>query len=87
MCNETPEYEVRIKGHSLVKITHKGVRIDGKDFHSDLKNLSSLIEILNGVLETAQDVKKPRLVADGAKAIPPHTVDRGTPFPYEVITN
>ncbi len=83
MCNETPEFEVRIKGHSLVKITHKGVRIDGKDFHSDLKNLSSLIDILNGVVESAQEIKKPRLVSANVTAFTPRPAD----CEAQVVTN
>jgi len=63
MCYEAPEFEVIIKGHSIVKVAEGGVRIDGRDFHSDIKNLSALVDILNEVLETAQEVRKPRLVA------------------------
>ncbi len=63
MCYETPEFEVIIKGHSIVKVADGGVRIDGHDFHSDIKNITALVDILNEVLETAQEVRKPRLVA------------------------
>lgn len=83
MCNETPEFEVRIKGHCLVKVIHGGVRIDGHDFHSDLKNLSSLVNILNDVLETAQDVKKPRLVSDG---VMPISATERAPFLCTVVS-
>lgn len=83
MCNETPEFEVRIKGHSLVKVIHGGVRIDGHDFHSDLKNLSSLVNILNDVLETTQDIKKPRLVSN--ETMPSSAVGHA-PLPSTVIS-
>jgi hypothetical protein len=63
MCYEAPEFEVIIKGHSIVKVADGGVRIDGHDFHSDIKNITVLVDILNEVLETAQEVRKPRLVA------------------------
>lgn len=63
MCYEAPEFEVIIKGHSIVKVADGGVRIDGRDFHTDVKNISTLVDILNEVLETAQEVRKPRLVA------------------------
>ena len=63
MCYEAPEFEVIIQGHSLVKVADGGVRIDGQNFHTDLKNISALVDILNDVLDAAQEVKRPRLVA------------------------
>ncbi len=83
MCSVTPDYEIRIKGHALLKISNGAVKIDGKDFHSDLKNLSSLIEILSGVLDSAQEVKKPKIVASENAA----PVAQIVPFPYKVISS
>jgi hypothetical protein len=64
MCcyDETPEFEIRIKGHSLVQVSDGGVRVDGKNFHTDLKDLSSIVDVLNDILESANEAKKPKLV-------------------------
>ncbi len=62
------EYEVRIKGQTLVRVHEGKVKVEGKDFHGDVKNLAALIDILKYVLESAQEAKKPRLVcATGQK--------------------
>ena len=65
MCcyDETPEFEIRIKGHSLVKVSDGGVRVDGKNFHTDLKDLSSIIDVLNDILVSAHEAKKPKLAS------------------------
>ncbi len=64
MCcyDETPEFEIRINGHSLVKVSETGVRVDGKNFHTDLKDLSAVVDVLNDILESASEARKPRLV-------------------------
>lgn len=66
MCcyDETPEFEIRIKGHSLVTVNDGGVRVDGKNFHTDLKDLSSIINVLNDILESASEARKPKLVVN-----------------------
>jgi len=85
MCQD---FEIRVEGHTLVRVKEGGVRIDGKDFHSDLKNLSELIEILSSVVGSAQEAGKPRLIASSGEtiaALPHKTADGG--FPYKVISN
>lgn len=64
MCayDETPEFEIRIKGHSLVKVSDGGVRVNGKNFHADIKDLSSIVDVLNDILESASEARKPKLV-------------------------
>lgn len=64
MCcyDETPEFEIRVNGHSLVQYSDGGIRVDGKNFHTDLKDLSSIIDVLHDILDSAQEARKPRLV-------------------------
>jgi len=64
MCcyDEAPEFEIRVNGHSLVQYSDGGIRVDGKNFHTDLKDLSSIIDVLHDILDSAQEAKKPRLV-------------------------
>lgn len=65
MCcyDETPEFEIKVKGHSLVQFSDGGVRVDGKNFHTDLKDLSSILDVLHDILDTASEAKKPKLVS------------------------
>lgn len=79
MCcyDETPEFEIRVKGHSLVQVSDGGVRVDGKNFHTDLKDLSSIIDVLHEILDSANEAKKPKLVMQDAIVVknfevPPH---------------
>lgn len=79
MYHHTPDFEVRIKGQTFVSVSAGRVKVDGKDFHSDVKNLAALIDILSGVLETAENAKKPRLISgatqkNGPQSIPPQAV-------------
>lgn len=66
MCcyDETPDFEIRIKGHTLVKVNEMGVRVDGKDFHADLKDIASVVDVLHEILDSANEARKPRLVMD-----------------------
>lgn len=68
-----PDFEVRIKGQTLVSVSDGRVKVDGKDFHADVKNIETLIQILSGVIETADTVKKTRLVSEDAKKYGPRT--------------
>lgn len=87
MCQDKPDFEVRIKGQTLVSVSDGRVKVDGKDFHSDVKNLAALIDILSGVLETADSVKKPRLISEGGKKYGPQIVPpQAVPF-LKVIQN
>lgn len=65
MCcyDEAPEFEIRIKGHSLVTFNGAGVRVDGRDFHADIRDLSAVAEVIGDILESASEAKKPRLIA------------------------
>ena len=63
MCYEAPEFEVIIKGHSIVKVANGGVGKEGLDFNTDVKNTSTLGDIPKEVLKTAQEVRKPKRVA------------------------
>ena len=84
MSQNGPEFEIRVKGHTLVKVSDGGVRIDGKNFHSDLKDLTDLIDILSEVVGQAQQAGKPRLVSAVKEAVPEKPAE---PFPYKVISN
>lgn len=85
MCcyDETPEFEIRIKGHSLVKVSEGGVRVDGKNFHADLKDLSSIIDVLNDILGSANEARKPKLVMSEPIVVSPF---KG-PWPQKAANN
>ncbi len=83
MCQDTLEFEVRRKGHSLVKISNGDIRIDGRDFHSDIKDLSELVEMLSDVIASAQEMRKPRLVESSSIERMAHAAP--SPFPYKVV--
>lgn len=63
MLSQKPDFEVRIKGHPLVRIMGGEASVNGRDFHTDIKNLSSLVDMLQEILDTAQEAKKPKLVS------------------------
>lgn len=65
MLTNKPDFEIRIKGHPLIKIKDGEARVDGRDFHSDLKNISTLVDMLQEIMGTAKDAAKPRLIASG----------------------
>ncbi len=56
------EFEVRVRGHNLIKVEDSAVLVDGKNFHADLKDIASLINILSDILQKAQESKKLRAV-------------------------
>ena len=64
MCDVTPDYEIRVSGRSLLKVSNGEVRVDGRNFHADLKSLTALVDILHDVIAAAEEVKKPRLVSE-----------------------
>jgi hypothetical protein len=90
MSQDERDFEVRVKGHTLVKVSDESIRIDGKDFHSDLKFLNDLISILSNVVEEAQGAGKPHLVMSVEKKyVPPscRVQAASKTFPYKVISN
>ena len=89
MPHNERDFEIRVRGHTLVKVQDGGIRVNGKDFHNDLKSLGELIEILSNVVETAKEAGKPRLVSlSGECCADLHPA--GTPpknSPYKIINN
>lgn len=87
MCHIDQDFEIRVKGHALVKVSDGGVRIDGRDFHNDLRSLNELIDILSGVVESAQEAGRPRLVASsGEPCVILHPVQTKV-HPHKLINN
>lgn len=84
MCcyDETPDFEIRIKGHVLVKVNEMGVRVDGKDFHGDLKDLAAVVEVLHEILDSANEARKPRLVMNE-----PILVAADMPLGFQKVAN
>lgn len=84
MCcyDETPDFEIRINGHKIVQCADGAVRVDGKNFHTDLKDLSSIISVLQQILGSAEEAKKPRLIT-----IDPIIVRRGDMLPRKTAAN
>lgn len=88
MCQGDQDFEIRVKGHTLLKVSDGGVRIQGKDFHNDLRSLSELIDILSSVVESAQEAGKPRLVeSSGEPCVVLHPVQTGKVQPHKLIKN
>jgi hypothetical protein len=71
MTRNERDFEIRVQGHTLVRVCDGGVRIDGKDFHSDLKSLSDLVDILSNIIVSAQEAGKPRLITDEGQRFDP----------------
>ena len=85
MCcyDETPDFEISIKGHKIVKVSDGGVLVDGKNFHTDIKDLSSIIDVLNDILESANEARKPRLVVSEPIVVTPFE----GPWPTKAANN
>lgn len=83
MWSKVADYEVRVKGYSLIRINNGEVSINGKDFHTDLKTIALLIDMLTEVLHQAEETKQLRLVSTSSAAIKQSTNnDNGDkPFP------
>jgi hypothetical protein len=62
MHEKIPDYEVRVNGHPLVRVSDGDVCVEGKNFHADLRALSSLVAMLNDVLDTAEKEARPKAV-------------------------
>lgn len=63
MLTNKPDFEIRIKGHPLIKIKDGEAHVDGHDFHTDLKNITTLVDMLQEIVGTARDAAKPRVIA------------------------
>ncbi len=88
MCQNNQEFEVRVQGHTLVKVNDGGVKIEGKDFHNDLRSLNALIDILSSIVDSAQEAGKPRLVSDsGEPCVIMHPVQAGKVSPHKLMNN
>ena len=83
-CDER-DFEIRIQGHTLLRVQDGGIKIDGKDFPADLRALNDLAAILGDVIAMAQEAGRPRLVEKDATLCSPAA--RKRPFPYKVISN
>lgn len=79
------DFEVRVQGRTLLRVRDGGIRVDGKDFHADIRSLNDLVEILTDVISTAQEARKPRLVENITPMHPPAMEKQA--FPYKVISN
>lgn len=67
MLINKPDFEIRIKGHKLITIENGEAHVDGRDFHTDLKNISTLVDMLQEIVGTARDAAKPRVVASNER--------------------
>ncbi len=67
MLANKPDFEIRIKGHPLIKIKDGEARVDGRDYHTDLKNISTLVDMLQDIICSAQDAGRPRVVTSDGK--------------------
>lgn len=66
MWSNVADYEVRVKGYSLIRINNGEVSINGKDFHTDLKTIELLIDMLSEVLHQAKETKQLRVVSSNS---------------------
>ena len=88
MTRNERDFEIRVQGHTLVRVCDGGVRIDGKDFHSDLKSLNDLVDILSSIIVTAQEAGKPRLIADEGERLHTPASPAGTkPCSLKIVSN
>ena len=79
------DFEIRVQGHTLLRVKDGGVKVDGKDFHADIRCLNDLVGILSDVISMAEEAGKPRLVESAAPLCPPVAEKRA--FPYKIISN
>lgn len=87
MTQNERDFEIRVQGHTLVRVCDGGVRIDGKDFHADLKSLGELVDILSNVIATAQEAGKPRLITDEGQRLKPAISKSGKAHNLKVVSN
>lgn len=87
MTQNERDFEIRVQGHTLVRVSDGGVRIDGKDFHSDLKSLSDLVDILSNIIVTAQEAGKPRLITDEGQRLQARAQKAVRPHNLSVVSN
>lgn len=87
MTQNERDFEILVQGHTLVRVCDGGVRIDGKDFHADLKSLSDLVEILSNIIVTAQEAGKPRLITDEGHRLKPAASKLGRAHNLRVVSN
>ncbi len=85
-CKER-DFEIRVQGHTLVRVSDGGVKVDGKDFHSDLKSLGELVNILSNIIVTAQEAGKPRLITEEGQRLQPRTARSGKADYLKVVSN
>jgi hypothetical protein len=87
MTRNERDFEIRVQGHTLVRVCDGGVRIDGKDFHSDLKSLNDLVDILSNIIVTAQEAGKPRLIAEEGETLHPSSPAGTKPCNLKIVSN
>lgn len=85
MSYDERDFEVRVQGHTLLRVRDGGIKVDGKDFHADIRSLNDLVGILTDVISMAEEAARPRLVESDAPLCPPVAEKRA--FPYKVIRN
>ena len=62
MTHSFKNCDIVIEGQALVRIRDDRVYVEGRDFHGDLKNLSSIIHMLSDIVESAQASARPRVL-------------------------
>lgn len=87
MMQNERDFEIRVQGHTLVRVCDGGIKVDGKDFHSDLKSLSDLIDILSNIVVTAQEAGKPRLITDEGQRLAATTQNAGKGHHLKIVSN
>jgi hypothetical protein len=79
------DFEIRVQGHTLLRVRDGGIKVDGKDFHADLRSLNDLVGILSDVISMAEEAARPRLVESDAALCP--TAAEKRDFPYKIVRN
>lgn len=83
MSYDERDFEIRVQGHTLLRVHGGGIKVEGKDFHADLRSLNDLAAILGDVIAMAEEAGRPRLVDSGASLHKPAGDKRG--FPYKIV--
>lgn len=87
MSQSERDFEIRVQGHTLVRVSDSGVKVDGKDFHADIKSLNDLVDILSNIIVTAQEAGKPRLVTDEGQRLQASLQKTGRADHLKIVSN
>lgn len=56
---------IAVGNRTFISMKDGKVCVEGHDFHSDLRDIKDIIDILTGIVATAKDTVRPRLVTNG----------------------